>query len=101
MEPIDVAFERFLTLVESIDQSGVVITEQDTRIKIIDRLIVDVLGWDYIHVNTEEPAGTGYLDYKLSIEDRARLVIEAKRDSRSLGLDGNRSALRPSWGSQP
>jgi len=66
-------------------------TEQDTRIKVIDRMFIEVLGWTYEKIAAEESSGGGFLDYKFSISGLARLIVEAKRDGRELGV-----AKRPS-----
>ena len=87
MELIDVAAERFATLVSSIaEYRDTIRSEQDTRLKVINPIFHDVLAWPLKEILTEEQAGSGYIDYKLSIGGRARLVVEAKRDGRDLGL---------------
>ena len=63
-------------------------TEADVRLKIIDTILMDVLGWEKADVQTEERAGRGFLDYKLSIRGVARCVVEAKRADLSFGLAG-------------
>ena len=62
--------------------------------KVINPIMTDVLGWSLGDIQTEEPSGSGFIDYKLSIGGLARLVVEAKRDERELGLM-NRTAGRP------
>ena len=47
-----------------------------------------------LSIYTEEPTGDGFVDYKFAIDDRARLIVEAKKDAVSLGL-ANRSAGQP------
>jgi len=88
MEPIDVAATRFSSLLPEIDKyKNTILSEQDTRIKVIDPLLTQVLGWPFHEIFTEEHAGRGFIDYKLSVNNLARLVVEAKRDSRELGLE--------------
>lgn len=89
MEPIDVAyaaFQKFMheygTYLNSVE------TEADTRLKIIDRLLVQVLLWPYAEIQTEPLSEGGFADYVCRVQDRARLVVEAKRDGRSLGCEG-------------
>ena len=88
MSPVDAAEEKFLEnlpLYESdLDD---VSTEADVRLKIIDRIFIDVLGWPTSSINAEEHTLSGYLDYKFSIDDRARLVVEAKKEARSFDLE--------------
>jgi hypothetical protein len=57
------------------------LNEATTRIRIIDTLIFDVLGWDKLHVETEKyTRGVGYLDYIFGEEPKFPMVLEAKRD---------------------
>ncbi|MGE3440771.1 MAG: AAA family ATPase [Blastocatellales bacterium] len=66
--------------------SSTLTTESDVRLKVIDDVLQSVLGWGKEDIQTEERAGTKYLDYKLSSQEVARVVIEAKRAARSFGL---------------
>ncbi len=59
-------------------------TEQDARLHIIDRILIEVLGWDRQGVRTEPHTESGYIDYLLSAGGRNRLVVEAKRTSKLL-----------------
>lgn len=59
------------------------LNEAKTRLLVIDELLM-ALGWPKHEFNPEERAGgTGFTDYLLSIEDRPRLVVEAKRTGRT------------------
>jgi len=95
MDPIDAAFESLGRLLREIPTyDDTITTEQDTRLKVVDRFLVEVLGWAYGEIATEERAGSGFVDYKLAIDGFARLIVEAKRDSASLGLE-SRAPGRP------
>ncbi|WP_436522795.1 AAA family ATPase [Actinoplanes sp. HUAS TT8] len=95
MEPIDVAFERFKAIVAEVSgYAETVITESDTRVKVIDRIFVEVLGWDRGELLTEDPAITGFADYNFRIDGRSRLIVEAKRDGLKFDLDGAKNATR-------
>ncbi len=84
---IDVSFDNFVKLSEEITQYKTTIcSEADTRIKVIDRIFIEVLGWPYAEIKTEQRAGKGYLDYRFSIGGYARLIVEAKRDGKDFGL---------------
>jgi hypothetical protein len=106
MEPIDAAHAAFARLTRETERYlNSVETESDTRLKIIDRLLVEVLQWPYADINTEEASENGFADYVCRVQGRARLVVEAKRDGRSLGVEGrpsgtafklSGSVLRPS-----
>src|SRR6184192_3035708 len=84
---IDAKFERFELLLKEVEQfADTLFTESDTRIKIIDTVLIEVLAWDKADILTEDPANRGFLDYRLSIGGLAKAVIEAKRDSRHFDL---------------
>lgn len=86
-DAVDSAYEEFRLLTKQVEKFGhTLFTESDTRIKIIDTVLLDVLGWQKEDLLSEEGAGTGYLDYKLSINGLAKVVVEAKRDQRSFDL---------------
>src|SRR4030042_1191782 len=59
-------------------------TEQDTRFQIIDLLLTKVLGWSRNDIKTEKHTDTGYVDYLVHADGRARFVIEAKKVSKLL-----------------
>ncbi|NEU77925.1 hypothetical protein [Nostoc sp. UIC 10630] len=82
---IDLAKERFDNLCQELTQSNTPLeTEQDTRLHIIDRILIEVLGWDRQGIRTEPHTESGYVDYLLSAGGRNRLVVEAKRTSKLL-----------------
>ena len=65
-------FSNISTIVNSID------TEADTRFKLIDEIIVDVLGWEKTSIKTEAHIENGYIDYLIQDNCRNKLIIEAK-----------------------
>lgn len=67
-------------------------TEQDARLQLIDRLLVEVLGWEHAAIKTEPHSPSGYTDYLLAIGGQPRFVLEAKRTGKAL-LD----TLNPSY----
>ncbi|MES2952356.1 MAG: AAA family ATPase [Pseudomonadota bacterium] len=84
---IDQAFEAFKRLlVELPNFESTLKNEADARLKVIDTVLIEVLGWAKADISPEEPTGEGFLDYKLSIEGVGRLVVEAKKVSREFGL---------------
>lgn len=86
-DSIDLAFARFERLLDEFEQFGeTLLTESDSRIKIIDTILIEVLYWQKGDIFTEEKAGLGYLDYKLAINGLAKVIVEAKRDARVFGL---------------
>ena len=54
------------------------ISESDTRSKLIDRMLINVLGWDEKDIIREGHVDNGYYDYKVSIAGLT-FIIEAKR----------------------
>lgn len=89
MEPIDTAHAAFKDITdECAAYLNSVETEADTRLKIIDRLLIEVLHWPRGEISTEERADGGFADYVCKVQGRARLIVEAKRDGRSLGVEG-------------
>ncbi|MDR1389782.1 MAG: hypothetical protein LBJ31_07370 [Treponema sp.] len=53
--------------------------EATTRIQLIDKMLIDCLGWDRQYIETEQYFQDEYTDYELGIPQK-RLVIEAKRE---------------------
>lgn len=80
------AFKEFKTNVSAYIEID--ISESDTRSKVIDALLNDVLGWGEQHIRREEFVGTGYYDYKLSLPEFC-FIIEAKKNFVDLILPKN------------
>jgi GTPase SAR1 family protein len=92
MESVDTAFRNFQEIHKAVAALPTPpVTEQDVRFHVIDPILVQVLGWPKGSVSNEEHALGGFIDYKLSVETLARLVVEAKRDSRTLGVSDKRA----------
>jgi hypothetical protein len=65
---------QWMPALESIDN------EADTRFKLIDKILCDVLGWSSLgDFNLERYGDSGFADYVLSGGGRDRMVVEAKR----------------------
>ena len=60
------------------NQNGIV-TEEDSKIQIITRLITECLGWSYSDIQAEKHHENGFSDYILLSGNSASTVIEAKR----------------------
>jgi hypothetical protein len=54
------------------------LTEADTRVKVIDEILKNSLGWTESDIQRETHVDGGFVDYVLSIDELPRLVIEAK-----------------------
>ena len=93
MEPVDTAFEKFKSIVENdiLDYEDTIVSEADVRLKIIDRIFVEVLGWPYRDIQLESQAGPGFIDYRCTINQLNRLVIEAKKQGRDFGINKDKS----------
>lgn len=92
MEAIDAAaiqLDKIIAEIELYDNA--IFTEQDNRVKIIDRILVEVLGYDYSQFIAEPHSGEGYIDYKVSISEIGKLIIEAKRDGQEFVIDNSYS----------
>lgn len=81
MSDIDEAFQRF----EAIEPELRIAlrqeqNESDTRFAVLDRLLIEVLGWQREQIKTEPPTPSGFIDYKLLLGGgRAGVIVEAKR----------------------
>ncbi len=57
--------------------------EADTRMQIIDPILIDILGWPRARLATETHIHPGFADYILSRADASKvIIIEAKREGR-------------------
>lgn len=92
MEPIDTAHAAFRKICAEVAAlPAPPETEQDVRLKVVDPVLCAVLGWPMGEIHTEQNALGGFVDYKLCVDSRARLIVEAKRDSRAIGVEGRRA----------
>ena len=71
-----IRFREFIKDYESLKTQDV--SESDTRSKLIDRMLINVLGWDEKDIVREGHVDSGYYDYKISIAGLS-YIIEAKR----------------------
>ena len=54
--------------------------EADTRLRAIDTMLFDVLGWNKLDVDTESYCrAVGYYDYGMKCESDVRMILEAKQ----------------------
>jgi GTPase SAR1 family protein len=86
MNDIDQAALKFETLIQSFEQLKTVdLSETDTRSKIIDFLLIEVLGWNEKQIKREGHSQAGFYDYKISIPG-FHFVVEAKKNFVELKL---------------
>jgi GTPase SAR1 family protein len=74
-------------LIHDIGQHRLDWNEAETRFQIIDRIIVECLGWPRELVRLEQAQGRAYADYELGQPRRA--IWEAKRERRTFELPAN------------
>jgi hypothetical protein len=84
MNAIDPAFDRLQMLEPELKAAlAARPNEADTRLKVLDRILFEVLEWKRDAVFAEPPTDSGYIDYLLTIgERRGAMVIEAKRNGK-------------------
>jgi len=77
---LDDSFARAKALCDELEpRLNQIETEQDARFQIINRMMTEVLAWDFGDIKTEPHGETGYTDYLVSSAGQKCLVIEAKR----------------------
>jgi hypothetical protein len=75
-------YEKGRDLIESLNKeyefNNLALNEADTRLRFIDRILIECLGWEPNSINSEDFQNSLYADYKLSLF-RPVAVLEAKR----------------------
>jgi hypothetical protein len=82
---IELAAERLMKLEPDIRAAlGAEPNEADTRLKVLDRFLFEVLDWQRdSSVLTEPPTEFGYIDYLLRVGENTNvMVVEAKRQGK-------------------
>lgn len=74
----------FEALISEIPEAYSDLTEADTRFRLIDRIIVECLGWTRDHIRLERSQGRSYSDYELGTPRKA--IWEAKRESKTFDI---------------
>jgi predicted type IV restriction endonuclease len=78
-----IAFDQLINLWD--DRLKLIDNEADTRFKLIDEILSKVLGWNRLDdFNLEHYSASGFADYLLSADGRARMVVEAKHKNSML-----------------
>jgi predicted type IV restriction endonuclease/GTPase SAR1 family protein len=88
MEPIDAAYETFCKFADQVVPTywETICTEADARMKLIDPIFTDVLGWPAREIHLEDHASKGRIDYRLTVRGLNRLIVEGKKEGRDLGV---------------
>ena len=78
---VDESINRFRKLKGAIQVSlAAMPNEADTRLKALDRILFEILGWNHDAVFAEPHTESGFIDYLLTVGERRNvLVIEAKK----------------------
>lgn len=91
----DVAFDKLrenADLIQSIQSTN----EDTTRLRAIDTILFDVLGWDKAKVETERYCrAEGYADYVFPQDQQICLVLEAKKSGATFVIPDKRLGDRP------
>ena len=74
----DQGITALLQLKEEIKKYGTSLSETDTRVKIIDKILIDCLGWTEKEIRREEHVNAGYIDYIIRFGKKG-LIVEAKK----------------------
>lgn len=92
---MDAAFERFKAFVKKVNDPTYwdsIKSEEDVRMKIINPVFTDILGWPVVEIHCESSAGKQFIDYRGTINGLNRLIIEAKKEARDLGIKEDHAA---------
>lgn len=68
------------------------VSESDTRAKVITKVLTEVLFWPESEIDREYVTESGRLDYRLRVNGKNQVVVEAKRQdiAFSVPVDGSR-----------
>lgn len=90
MTNIDIAEGKLKSLLKQVREDLTLIrSEEDAKVKIINRIFNECLGWSFTSFSCENHHDNGFSDYILKINDIPSLVVEAKR----IGILGIESAI--------
>lgn len=90
MTNIDIAEEKLRSLLGEIrGDLAAIVSEEDAKVKIINRIFNECLGWSFTTFLCENHHENGFSDYIMKIGSTAELVVEAKR----IGILGIESAV--------
>lgn len=79
----DAALEALRAIVEEFSRfvaAKGAVSEADTRVKLIDRVLVQVCAWPEDAITREENVESGFIDYSLSVQNRRYVAVEAKKE---------------------
>ncbi len=77
---VDAAFEKLaLVLADARPRMTEIQTEEDAKLQLITRIMIEVLGWEHRDLLCEEPNPKGFSDYKVMDAKHIAYILEAKR----------------------
>lgn len=80
MNNVDIAEEKFHVIYDEVSSDIEAIkSEEEAKVKIINRIFHECLGWEYKSFTCENQHDSGFSDYIMKLEDEPALVVEAKR----------------------
>ncbi|MEZ5790058.1 MAG: cold shock domain-containing protein [Nitratireductor sp.] len=80
MEETDIAYGKCSAIAEeALKHLDKIRSEEDTKIRIINRMLTECLGWAFADVAAETAHENGYSDYLISNNGKGALLVEAKR----------------------
>jgi len=74
------------------------VSESDTRVKLIDRVLKEVCLWPEAELSREDHVKSGYTDYQLRVRRSPLVVVEAKREGLSFVLPVDITKRAPKLG---
>lgn len=84
-------FETYKTSITEFVKND--LNESDTRSKLIDTLLIDVLGWSEADIKREGKVESGYFDYQVSAPG-ITYIIEAKRNFKAFSIPTKHSKAK-------
>jgi len=80
MSKYDDAYEQFLSFEKDYQvYQDSNLSETDTRSKLLDKILIDILGWKEFDIEREGYVRVGYFDYELKTSN-FKFVVEAKKN---------------------
>lgn len=89
MADIDASLNALLKIInefQSFCEKEGKVSETDTRVKLIDRVLVDVCGWPEANLKREYHSDSGFSDYILNVHGKALVTVEAKNEGETFVL---------------
>lgn len=71
------------------------VSEADTRVKLIDRILKEVCLWPEAEISREDHVASGYTDYQLKVRRAPYVVVEAKREGVAFSVPDSITMLAP------